>query len=41
MNWEKASRTFNYPAAAGYVEKVGTRTAQFVDFMVISDGIDI
>ncbi|XP_055306664.1 lipase member H-like, partial [Sitodiplosis mosellana] len=34
VNWEKASRTFNYLAASRYVEKIGTRAAEFVDFMV-------
>lgn len=36
INWEKASKTFNYLAASRYVEKIGTRAALFVDFMVNS-----
>lgn len=35
VNWEKASRTFNYVAASGYVKQIGARAAEFVDFMVI------
>lgn len=35
VNWEKASRTLNYPAAAGYVPKIGVQTAKFIEFMVI------
>jgi len=34
VNWEKASTTYNYVAASRYVAKIGTRTAQFIDFMV-------
>lgn len=35
INWEKASKTYNYLAASRYVEQIGTRAALFVDFMVI------
>lgn len=36
VNWEEASRTPDYyHAARSYVEKVGSQTAKFVDFMVI------
>lgn len=35
VNWENASTTYNYVAASRYVVKIGTHTAQFIDFMVI------
>lgn len=36
VNWESASRTLNYYAATRYVPSIGSRVAEFVDFMVIS-----
>ncbi|XP_031622980.1 uncharacterized protein LOC116340565 [Contarinia nasturtii] len=41
VNWEMASRTVNYVAAAGYVPKIGIRTAEFIDFMVANKFMNI
>lgn len=35
INWENASDTVNYVAAARYVKRIGSHLGGFVDFMVI------
>lgn len=35
INWENASDTVNYVAAARYVKRIGSHLSEFVDFMVI------